>query len=414
MRGGRLSLNLAYIHNRFLSRQGLSNDSTTNTLTANGRGEIWDRVAFVDVSSSMSRQVIDPTQQTTNTDTGGGTNRTTVHTISVEPFFLHHFGTWLETESRNTFSLTRSRSDAITNTRVNGARFTANSGRRFTVFTFGGTFDQQKQIRDGDAPRTITRTINTNYRLQLSRKISLIGSVGRETIDDPLLDEEPNGLIWDAGISTQPNSRSSLQFTVGDRFDTTTFGLDASYRLSSRTSMSATYSESITTSQEQLNEDLSFLVSDGAGGFIDSRTGLAFDPANATFGFQTTLFRQRVFNFQMSTSRRRGSYSAGINWERRKTDTTGILDRVVGLNLSASRSLSPRLSASATGSFSFHDFGTADQREDKTFSFNATLSYVLMKDTSTSLSYTRSQTHSNIGSNNFRENTVTVNLSRTF
>lgn len=412
--GGRVSLNLSYSHNRFLSRQGLSDDSSTNSLSANGRAEVWDQVAFVDLTSSISRVVVDPAQTNTTTDLGNDNNRTTVQTLSIQPFFLHHFGNWLETESRTTFNITRTETDEISNTRSTGNTFSANSGRRFSIFTFGGTLNRQKEIREDGAPRSIRTTLDTNYRMRLSRKFSVISSVGWETIDDPSLDEEPTGITWEVGFSAQPSSRSSIEATVGDRFETTTYGLDASYQISSRSDMSASYSESITTSQEQLNDNLDFLVSDGLGGFIDSRTGTTFDASSSELGFQTSLFKQKVLGLTFSTSRRRGSYSAGLNWERRETDSTGIEETVIGLNASASRTLSSRMSASASTSLNFTDFGTEDQRKDRQLSLTGSLTYQLMKNTNAALSFTRSQTNSSEGSNNFHENTVTINLTRNF
>ncbi len=412
--GGRLSLNLAYTHNQFFSRQGQSDDSSTDTLTANGRAEVWDRVAFVDLTSSISREVVDPAQTDTSTDLGNDNNRTTVQTVSISPFFLHHFGNWLETESRTTFDLTRTESDEISNTRSLGSTFSATSGRRFSVFTFGGTFDRQKEIREDGAPRSITTTLNTNQRLRLSRKFSVITSIGWESIDDPALSEEPEGIIWEVGFSAQPSSRSSIEMTVGDRFETTTYGMDASYRFSSRSSMSASYTETLTTSQEQRNENLDFLVSDGSGGFIDSRTGNTFDASGSELGFQTSLFRQKILALNFNTTRRRGSYSAGLNWERRETDSTGIEETVLSVNAAASRTLSSRLSASVSTSLSFTDFGTTDQRKDRDLSLTGSLTYRLMENTNAALSYTRSQTSSSEGSNNFEENAVTLSLTRNF
>lgn len=412
--GGRVSLNMSFAHNQFLSRQGESDDSSTNTLTANGRAEVWERVAFIDVNSSISREVVDPAQTNTTTDLGNDSNRTTVQTLSIQPFFLHHFGNWLETESRTSLEFTRTEDDSISNTKSTGSDFSVTSGRRFSVFTFGGNFSRQKETREDGAPRSITTTLNTNQRLRVSRRFSLITSVGWESIDDPSLNEEPEGIIWEAGFSAQPSSRSSIEVTVGDRFESTTYGLDASYRFSSRSNMTASYTETITSSQEQRNDSLNFLVSDGSGGFIDSRTGQTFVASSSDLGFQTSLFRQKVLGINFSTTRRRGSYSAGLNWERRETDSTGIEETVVSIDASASRTLSSRLSASVSTSVSFTDFGTTDQRKDRDLRLTGSLTYRLMENTNAALSYTRSQTSSSVGSNNFEENTVTLNLTRNF
>ena len=92
----------------------------------------------------------------------------------------------------------------------------------------------------------------TNYRPCVLSTFSLLSSVGWENIHDPALSDEPRGYTWDAGFAWQPNSRSSMELTYGVERQTQTIGFDANYALSNRTSISASYSEQLTSSQELL------------------------------------------------------------------------------------------------------------------------------------------------------------------
>jgi uncharacterized protein (PEP-CTERM system associated) len=72
------------------------------------------------------------------------------------------------------------------------------------------------------------------------------------------------------------------------------------------------------------------------------------------------------------------------------------------------------MSVTVSTGLSFTDFGTEDQRKDRDITLTGSLTYQLMENTNAALSYTRTQTHSSEGSNNFEENTVTINLTRNF
>ncbi|MEX2453632.1 MAG: TIGR03016 family PEP-CTERM system-associated outer membrane protein [Rhodospirillaceae bacterium] len=412
--GGRFSLALNYSHSRFHSFLGASDESATNSLIANGRMELYDRVAFVDATSSISRQVIDSSEPVSSVDTGSSQNRTTVQTASLQPFFLHHFGTWLETESRTTLNVTRSQSDEVSDTRTIGESFTFNSGRRFSVFTFSGALTDEKTMRDGDEPSTSQTVAVTNYRLRVMPKLSLLSSIGWEKIDDPGLNESVNGMTWNVGFAAQPNSRSSIELTYGREQDAQSIDFSANYALSRRTNISASYSESLTSSARLLNEDLDFVIDNGSGVLIDSRTGQPFDPSAQNFDFQTSLFRQRVFTVSLAATRRLVNYAANVSWERRETDTTGTEESVTTADISASRPFNSRLSGTVGTSISFRDFGTEDAREDRVAAFTASLSYLLAQNTFAALSYSWNKTQSTEGANNFHDNTVTLSLTRTF
>ncbi len=347
-------------------------------------------------------------------DTGSNNNRTTVRTLSMQPFFLHHFGTWLETESRYSFDWTQTETDEISDSRTLGESFAFNSGRRFSVFTFSGSLDQNKTIRDEGAPSTKTTNASTNYRLRVHRKFSLLAGVGWQNIDDATLDEEIKGITWDVGFSAQPNSRSSIDLTFGRNFGTDTIALNSSYALSSRTSVTASYSETLTSSDQELTDDLSLFVDDGTGRLVHAVTGEVFDPSDPTQDFRTTLSRQRLLSVGFSASRRRSSYGASFVWNRTEDEATDILSRVMTLSLDYSRTVNSRLSTSLSGSVTLNDPGTDDQREDRTYTGSVSLTYRLMKNTDASLTYRGTATKSNFGENNFHDNTVTLSLSHTF
>lgn len=414
--GGRLSLDLALSRQQYKSFLGTTDDSGTTSLLANGRGELYDRVAFLDFNSSISRQIINPAANTPTVDNGSSSsNRTTVRTASLQPYFLHHFGTYLETQSRYNYTVTQTQSDTLSDTRQSNETFTVNSGRYFSTFTFSGNFSQDRTTRDQGQPHTVDTTAVSNYRLRVNRFLSLTSSLGWRRIDDSSFNQPKNhGLTWSAGFSTRPNSQTSLDMSVGKELNQTTFNLNSSYALSSRTSVTATYTDSITTSQQLLNNDLNFLVNDGTGTLIDSRTGLAYDPTNANFGFQTSLFRSQALNLGASATRRRNTYQAGLQWERRTDQASDTEQLVYSGNFSVNRQINPRLSGNLSTTARRTDFGTTDSRVDMEYSWGAGLSYRVTATTNASLRYSGSRVTSSLGQNNYHDNVLTVSLRHNF
>lgn len=415
--GGRLSLDLGFTHERFVSTRDASDESAINTLIANGQAEYYERVGFLDFSSSISRQVVDNSQPVSSVDTGADDNRTEVRTVSLQPFFLHHFGTFLETESRYIVDLTQTDDDSIGNSRSLGERLTLNSGRYFSVFSFSGVFSQDKTTRGSGRPTTSETTATTDYRLRVHRKYSLIGTLGWQNIEDPSLADESDaakGYIWNVGISAQPNSRSSIEVTYGKEVGEDDFDLDAQYALSSRTNLRASYSEALTTSEQALSDDLGFVVDDGTGTLIDSRTGQVFDPSNPDFDFQTTLFRQRVLSLSFDATRRRNTWRGAFEWERRKDEATNVVERIYALDLGVTRTINSRLSASLLTNATQTDFGTAEDRVDVEVGVTAALTYRLMRNTNASLTYETSRIRSTVGENNFHDNVLAIILNHQF
>ena len=176
-----------------------------------------------------------------------------------------------------------------------------------------------------------------------------------------------------------------MELTYSVERQTQTIGFDANYALPNRTSIFASYSKQLTSSQELLQEDLGFLVNNGAGVLIDSRTGQIFDVTNQNFDFQTSLFYQSVLTILLSTARRLTTYVASMEWERRTTGSAGIQEGVMSATLSASRPFSSRLSGTFAVDFSFRDFGAEDQRKNRVASVSGGLSYVLTQNTNLAL-----------------------------
>lgn len=411
--GGRVSGNLDYSLDKSFYKNDSNRNDTNNNLTANGRAEIWNRVFFIDGQASISQQRADNSRPTSSSQAGQRINRTDVRSLNLSPYFLHHFGTWVETESRLTLSKVTSDSGAA-DTSTNRQTFTADSGRRFSRLLWTGTIDSQKTDRDDGSPKNESFRSNADFTYVVDPKISLLFGGGFERIEDDTLTDEPSGLIWNVGVDLRPGRRTSLRATFGDRFDSDVFTLDARHQLSSRTTISASFDETIQTSQQAVAQNTGFIGTDVTGNLVDTRTGLPFVAGSNNFGFSTAAFRQKRFDARITGTRRRNRFNAGIYWESRETDSTGIEEIVLGGNLGFSRRLTQKMDADLGVSYSDTDFGTVDNRSAEDFSFSAGLNYRIFRNIQGTLNYILTHRKDDVGGNGLTENSVAIGLRKTF
>lgn len=404
--GGRTSLNLDYSHSRLIHAYDTSDDTSINSLAATGKVEVWNRVAFVDATASLSRQVVDSGGAVSDTAAGQTQNRSNVRSFDISPYFLHHFGAWVDTISRTRYSMVTNSAGTVSNNTTRNTTFIISGGRRFQRFGWSLTLDRAKEARDGDAPTRRTRNIDGNVTFAVNRKISLLSGFGHEDVEDGTLNDQPKGITWNAGFTFTPSPRTSLSATYGRRFGGRDISLDATHSLSRRTTFTATFSEGQSTSQSQINQDLANSAA--------NPTDNAATVGNSNFDQQSDSFRQRSFSAGISGSRKRNTFNLNLNWESRKTDSTGFDQVVSGISAGFGRSLSQRTTANISTSFDHTDFGDTAGRIDNSLTLQGDLTYQIVETANAVVRFSRTQRRSNRNGNGQTENSVVVGLSKQF
>ena len=226
--GGRASLNLDFAHRQMFFKN-TDQDQSSQDMNAAGQVELWDRVAFIDATASMSRQVTDSRGATSNSTAGQANNRSDVRTFDISPYFLHHFGTFVETEARYRYSDVRVSDDGAADTRTFKESFVANSGRKFQRVRWSLAANRSKQMRDDGSSSLKILTVDNDYVLVWNRQVSYLAGVGYEKIEDGSLINQPKGLTWNGGLALKPSRRLSMRATYGKRFDDDNFAFDGTY-----------------------------------------------------------------------------------------------------------------------------------------------------------------------------------------
>jgi uncharacterized protein (PEP-CTERM system associated) len=257
-------------------------------------------------------------------------------------------------------------------------------------------------------------TVDTNYAYAFTRQIALLWGVGYENHDDPTLRSSPVGVTWNVGTALTPDAQTSVRITGGERFGAQNIDVDASHQISSRTTLTARYVQTLQTVQQAIAGDLALIEVDEQGNLIDKNTGLPFRPGNENFSLQSTTVRSDRFTAGFNATRGRDSYNLQAHWEKRTTEATDTEQIVTGGTFTYGHRLTPRTRASLTVNYTNTDFGRPTERVDNRYLTNLLLSYDIYRNTSLDTSVARTQRFSNQDGNGLTENSAFVRLSRTF
>lgn len=382
--------------------------SGTNTL------ELVDRLFFVDSSAAIDQQVIDSAQGAPARANQSGSNLSTVQRYTISPYLKQRFGGFADSESRLRGGYVTSNAEDLDSETEFQATQRFSSGRDFTSFTW--TLSANYLISDpGGSDERESQTYNFDTATFISRQLTLLGGIGYEKIKDDSLDDEPKGIIWNAGLRVRPGPKLTMEATYGERYDEQNINASVDYKITSRSSFAASYSQTLTTEQQLFLNDLSFIGVDDEGNLIDTRTGLPLRGDPSLFGLSNETFRRDIFTARFSTSRTRDRFGADISYEVRESGADDESDIVKTAGVSWSHDLTRSMSLSTSINYSNIDFGGSDEgREDDYYTFRATLSEQIAEDVSANATYLFRTLDSSESGEDATENAILFSVTKSF
>ncbi len=432
--GGRVNLNLDYSADQTLYKRESGRDDLSHNLTASGTAELWKQQLFFDANAAIFRQVINPTLATSATPGVNAVNSADTTSFTGGPRFLHHFGPYVSTVSTITYSdvsstptngataagnlSTAALTAANQSTKVLSETFQATSGRAFTQLQWSATAQESKTDRGADLPGIDSKTANTNYTYIISRKYALLAGLGWQHIRDNSLAQQIHGVTWSAGFRLTPGPRTSLSVNYNHRDNSQFFSFNGSYRLSSRTTFTTSYDQSLTFSQQQVANGLAFLGVAPDGTFIDTRTGLPFNPTTQNFALQNQTARTTTFTAGLQGTRGRNTFNVLFSHADQMTDATGADQVTNNASLTWTRQINRRTSGTLGFNYQITDqtqgVATAGPVTSNRLVGTASLAYQLTETATASLSLNTSRLDSSDPTLNTNETAVTVSLRKTF
>ncbi len=392
-------------------------DALNPRIRGDGSVELLEDFFFLEGDIYSNQSQIDPFGAAGNSSLNKTENTTTTYDYSVSPFVVHRFAQFADLKLRYTFDDQINKSDELSDSTQNSVVLTLNSGPEFGRINWGLTSDYKKTKFDGggylnqnaDSER-YSSSIKVGYRFD--RKWQLSGTLGQEWNDyQTYNNEDTDDQFWDVGVLWTPNKRASVDLGYGQHFYSTTPRLKLTYQVR-HSVVSVSYSRTLTdTRSERRNADF-FANQDVFGDLVDPITGEPlFLTDNVTFRDQG-IFTNELFDSSWTLKGRRTSLTLFFKESKQIREDVDGDQTFTTTGIRLSRDLSSKLSATSRITWDERESTAGDQAD--TSRFYLSLDRQLTPKTSVGLAYSFSDRDSELPSDNYKENRVSVNLSIDF
>jgi uncharacterized protein (PEP-CTERM system associated) len=394
-----LSLDYSLDFTRYL--RDTQRKSTRQYLQAEAGAEVIEDIFFVDGEASITQQSIVNTGAESGTAITDNSNRTEVVSTSVNPNIRHHFRNWADSRFDYVLSHVQVADESIDTTTTQRYGTVLSSGREFSLLRWTAetrtqTTEHSNSNRE-DERRLAQLTMQYTDRLIFQP----IASVGFEQIKDNTLTSPPDGLIWSLGGLFQPGPRTRIEATHGQRYGDPNTSLDASYDLSARTTIKATYSQVLETSQSLSLSELTSPTSN-------------LSQANSGFSLTNSAFLQTDFTTSVDIDHERNDYRFEYRWSERKTDSDGSVNTVQSLNALWTREMTRAMNGRVNLGYRTTDFGPTQNRQDDLITYGVSVDYRLQTDLRAGLGYTGTRKISTSSGSSYTENSISFTLTAQF
>jgi hypothetical protein len=388
--------NIAYQLQNIFYAEDTSADQTFNQLAATGNVRVWGESFFLDWSSTISQQVIDPTQSLPTDNVTITDNRTNVGTLEVSPFWTQEIGGGVEALLRYTGGIVRY-DEELQDSNNNVGQFTVGRGLGRLSWQLDYVNNQVKFIEEGTINRFERIDLDLGYQVTPATSLTALTGYEQNEFETNVTDEPTEGSFWAVGISWQPSRRNDLEVRYGERF----FGKTGSFRWKFQgrvLSTSFTYSETFTTAgQLQLDTP------------VPPGSDVTTDPPQFR---DQVLFNQR-FSSKINVSLRKTELAFDAFNDRQEFQTSLDENEISGVGMSWQWQFAPRTSTRVNLRFQRGEFLTR-QEENELSQVTFVLQREIGRTGSASLGLRYNSQDSTAPQNEYRQNLVDFQFTKRF
>lgn len=306
-----------------------------NQLQADTTSKVLGDFLFFDTSATIAQRIVDATRVVSSNFTDNE-NLSDVFAVSFSPHVRHAFGSTALGALRYNYGVVdfESEQQSDSDSDIQQLSGLLESGPAFTRVDWALSYDHDRfDFANNDQVVLEEASLEVGYLLIPALRLFASGGFENiDTTDSTLI--EPDGAIWDAGVSWAVSPRTTLTGSYGDRFFGERFFGQLTHE-TTRSSWSVEYSEDVTTVTEAELVEPVFLRNDpfgnpllrgriSAGGIVnptvepDPFVERSFSSSLALrFGrttFQLTVFDQRrEFITSVDTEQVRG-FRSNLEW----------------------------------------------------------------------------------------------------
>jgi uncharacterized protein (PEP-CTERM system associated) len=224
---------------------------------------------------------------------------------------------------------------------------------------------------------------------------------------------------WSIGVNVQPDARSDIDLRFRHLYGFNAPFLQATYALTARTILAASYSDILSTQQQGIGNNVAGSSLTPLGVPVSGAGGSPVLLSNQLLSVQSSLQRQSVFSLSSTTTWIRDSVSLSVQDNRQKLvaispGETGFSQSGLSVAVSYSHQLSEAATASLYANYGrLNSAGFGAQSTD-TYGFSASFGYRLSPSLTANAEYIFSnQNASGFGGTN-PQNSLIIGLQKTF
>ncbi|WP_163834606.1 TIGR03016 family PEP-CTERM system-associated outer membrane protein [Spartinivicinus ruber] len=424
--GRRLRLNFDYNAQGLHYFENTNDDEVNHRLQSGLSSELIENHLFLDATANISQQLIDERRGGSSDNISGSNNLSDVFTYEINPYWKQKLSSDVETELGVRYNeVNYSENDNGSDSSGQSLYWSANSapGVGPIFWRFNYNYDEVDYDSQNDTERQ-SESILVGY--QWTPKFNTSLTVGYESQDNDAenIRNDTDGAFWIAGMDWALSRKTSLSAQYGKRYYGDTYGFNLSHQRK-RSTFTLSYSEQQQTVRDQILVG-NFLVcpEGGAIGPGCSREQLrvgenpeAGKEIIAQLPGGTTSQVDDYFISKDTTLgwyhvRKRDSFNVNAYRQEREFQTRDNNELVHGINVGWNRRLSRKVTSNINLGWSTSDFD--DNSDNKTWSASFQLQRRLSRDMSGALEFASQKRTSDIETNEYTENRISVSIRKTF
>ena len=234
----------------------------------------------------------------------------------------------------------------------------------------------------------------------INQRIAALATIGHEQINfSGLPPTHIDDLVWGVGTRLTPNPDATIVLSYGHRNGFSAPYASLFYNLTARTTLSAMYTQGLTTVAQEIANNLAISDLNQLGQTVDSRTLLPSLILNPAFGLQGGVFHTKQLTATATTDLERDHFNVSISRLEslvvaQTTLGSGTSESTTQTNASWSHDLNPRTSTTlglGYGEFNFgappNTFGASASTQETIVTANLSVSYTFSPSLTGSASY---------------------------
>ena len=332
----RLQGGVAYAPTLTVYEPNRGETSIAQNLSGHAHATLLPDLLFVDLSGVAMQQTITGSLGPTGTLVPSNSNTAQDYSFSLTPYLLHQFGTFGTGELGGSIGETAQLVNSGTFAAVQPglpptaiASQHATSTEEHIAFTSGSGFGRwlsqayisaSQESGTGVLDGAFHNTLSYEAGYAITRRAIALATIGWDDLHyagvPPV---NVNSPLWNVGVQFLPNPDSTITLRYGRKDGIDAPFVSAVYTPTARTRLTANYSVTISTDQQQLGNDLAAATLDNTGAQVNANTGQPLLASNNFLGLMTSVYRLEQASITGSLLLDRDTLLLGINHSREKS-----------------------------------------------------------------------------------------------